>query len=263
MVTDLLPIKEIAFKKDFFIAAHRGSSGTAPENTLAAYRDAINAGADIVEADVQMSADGKAVVFHDKFLSRTTDGKGKISDLDYDNFKNADAGSWFDQRFKNEHIPLISDVIDTINNHCYLNIEVKNIEGDNLGGNIERIIEIIIAKGYRDYTAFSSFYYNTLYQLKRKYPEFPTVAIRIPKDTRLPSQILKETGSDAFIAAIEEFTPDVSADIRQNNIFSAVYTVNTKEEFDYAMTLPVRTLVTNFPARIKEYLDEYRKNKTL
>jgi glycerophosphoryl diester phosphodiesterase len=257
----LLPIKEIAREKDFFIAAHRGSSGTAPENTLAAYREAIKAGADIVEADVQMSADGKAVVFHDKNLSRTSDGKGKISDLDYDNFKNADAGSWFNEKFKNEHIPLINDVINTIKGHCYLNIEVKNIESDNLGDSIEKIIEIIIANDYRDYTVFSSFYYNTLYELKRKYPAFPTVAIRIPKDTRPPSQILAETNSDAFIAAIDEFTPELINDIKENHIFAAVYTVNTKEEFDYAIILPVKTLVTNFPARIKEYLNEYRKNK--
>ena len=65
----MLPIREIATKKDLFVAAHRGSSGTAPENTIAAYLEAIKAGADIVEADVQMTQDRKVIAFHDKNIS--------------------------------------------------------------------------------------------------------------------------------------------------------------------------------------------------
>ncbi len=259
----MLPIRKKSQGDEILIAAHRGSSGTAPENTLAAYRDAIESEADIVEADVQMTADGKVVVFHDKHLSRTTDSKGKIGDLNYGQFRNADAGSWFAEKYRGERIPLIADVINTIKGHCYLNIEVKNIEGNNLGYNIERIIEIIYENEYQDYTTFSSFYYNTLRQLKKKYPEFPTMAIRIPKDSRSASQIISETSCDAFIAALDEFNPKLLADIIDNKIFAAVYTVNTKEEFDYAITLPIKSLVTNFPKRIRQYLNEYRKNKTL
>ena len=254
----MIPLRKIDLSKSVMVAAHRGSSGTAPENTLAAYRQAVEAGADFVEADVQMTLDGYAVAFHDKNLSRTTDFRGKVSDVKYEQFSNADAGSWFDEKYKHEHVPLISEVIRTIKNHCYLNIELKNIEGNELGDNIEKIIEIVRDEEYEEFTVFSSFYYNTLFRLKQKYPSFPTAAIMIPKDKRLPSQILAETGAEAFIAEKTEFTDEIIDDIMKHNIIAAIYTVNSREDFEYAMSLPVKVLVTNFPAKIREYLHEYK-----
>jgi glycerophosphoryl diester phosphodiesterase len=254
----LRPIRETALIKDYFVAAHRGSSGTAPENTLAAYREAVAAGADIVEADVQLTADGHVVAFHDKHLSRTSDSAGKIDELDYEHLKDADAGSWFGPDFKNERIPLLHDVIDVIRDKTYLNIEVKNIVGGNLDDNIKRIIDIIYEEEYQDYTVLSSFYYDTLHLIKKHFPVFPLLAIRIPRDTRLPSQILNETGCDAFICAKDELNKEVAEDIIKNNIYTAVYSIDTKQDFDEVIKLPVKALVTNFPARIKQFLDEYR-----
>lgn len=250
----MLPIREIATKKDLFVAAHRGSSGTAPENTIAAYLEAIKAGADIVEADVQMTQDRKVIAFHDKNISRTTEGSGRVKDMNYDEFKDLDAGSWFSDKYKGEHIPLLSEIIRTIKGKCYLNIEVKNIEGDDFGEKIEKIIEVIHKEDYQDFTIFSSFYYNTLYQLKQKYPDFPTAAIRIPKDTRLPSVIAGETGCEAFICSIDEMTEDVADDIKSSGMFAACYLVDSREDLDRVLKLPVRGLVTNYPAKIKSLL---------
>lgn len=251
----MIPVKEIGRSKKILVAAHRGSSGTAPENTLAAFREAVDAGANFVEADVQVTLDGKFIAFHDKNLSRTTDVRGKVGDLKYEQFSNADAGSWFNKKFKNEHVPLLSDLIKIIKGKSYLNIELKNISGDGLGDNIERVIEIIHDEEFEDYAVFSSFYYDTLYRLKKKYPKFPVAAIRIPRDKRLPSEILSIIGADGFIAQDSEFTQEVIDDIVRNNIFSAVYLINTEEEFKRAMKLPVRVLVTNFPARIINFLN--------
>lgn len=80
------------------VIAHRGASGLAPENTLAAFRLALALGADGVEMDVQMSADGWPVVIHDARVNRTTDGEGSVSRLTVDQFKRLDAGRWFDRR---------------------------------------------------------------------------------------------------------------------------------------------------------------------
>ena len=257
----MLPIREKALEKDYFVAAHRGSSGTAPENTLAAYREAADAGADIVEADVQLTADGKAIAFHDKYLSRTSNGKGKIDQMDYESLRDSDAGSWFNPKFRGERIPLLHDVIEVIRDKTYLNIEVKNIVEGSLVDNIKRIIEIIYAENYQHYTVFSSFYYDTLSLIKKQYPEFPLLAIRIPRDNRPPSQILDETGADAFICNKDELDENTIADISAHRIFTAVYSIDTKEDFEKVINLPVKALVTNYPARIIKYLDEYRKHK--
>lgn len=249
-------IRERAIDKQLLIAAHRGSSGTAPENTLAAFKEAMEAGADIVEADIQMTSDGYVVAFHDKNLSRTTTGSGRLKDMSYNNINQLDAGDWFSDKFKGEGIPLLSDIIKLIKGKCYLNIEVKNIEGNDLGEKIKKIIDIITEQDFSRFTVFSSFYYDTLFELKKQNPEFPTAAIRIPKDTRPPSQLIREVGCDAFICSLDELTNDVVEDIKNNHIFTACYLIDTKEDLDKVLNLPVRAIVTNYPAKIKEMLNQ-------
>src|SRR5258708_1234520 len=80
------------------VIAHRGASGLAPENTLAAFSLAIALGSDGVEMDVQMSRDGQPVVMHDARVNRTTNEKGSVSRLTLDQLQRLDAGSWFERR---------------------------------------------------------------------------------------------------------------------------------------------------------------------
>jgi len=243
-------LREQVIDKNLFVVAHRGSSGTAPENTLSSFRQAITAGADMVEADVQITSDGRPIVFHDKFLSRTSDGKGLIKELPYSELKNADAGSWFSNEFNGEHIPLLNEVIEVIKDKCYLNIEVKNIEGNNLDDRITAIIDTIRNYDYLSNTLFSSFYYNTLYQIKKTYPNIHTAAIRIPRDNRLPSEIAKEIGCEAFVCSLSELTPEVSRNIKRFGIYTGVYSIDTEEELNQVLQHPIKAVVTNFPAMI-------------
>ena len=76
------------------ICAHRGANNTHPENTIAAFKEAIRLGVHMIEFDVQMSKDGELVVIHDKSVDRTTNGQGKVSDLSLIELKHLDAGSW-------------------------------------------------------------------------------------------------------------------------------------------------------------------------
>jgi glycerophosphoryl diester phosphodiesterase len=109
------------------ILAHRGFSAAAPENTLAAFRSAIEAGADGFELDVHMTKDGELVVIHDETVDRTTNGTGWIKDLTLVEIKRLDAGSWYSSQFTDERIPTLREVLDLIkdSNHT-VNIELKN-----------------------------------------------------------------------------------------------------------------------------------------
>ncbi|HJQ84595.1 MAG TPA: glycerophosphodiester phosphodiesterase family protein, partial [Candidatus Binatia bacterium] len=78
------------------VIAHRGASGTRPENTLTAFRRAESLGAHMIELDVQLTADGEVVVLHDWTLDRTTDGRGAVRDAAFADVRALDAGSWFD-----------------------------------------------------------------------------------------------------------------------------------------------------------------------
>ena len=105
--------------------AHRGASSRAPENTLAAFEEAIGLGVDAIELDVHLSADGIPVVIHDERVDRTTDGHGLVSALTFGALRGLDAGAWFDRRFRGERIPSLDEALDLTRERCGLNIEIK------------------------------------------------------------------------------------------------------------------------------------------
>ncbi|HEY7547107.1 MAG TPA: glycerophosphodiester phosphodiesterase family protein, partial [Blastocatellia bacterium] len=82
------------------VIAHRGASGLAPENTLAAFQLAIELGAEGIEFDVQMSADGQPVVIHDARVNRTTNDIGPVAHFTASELARLDAGEWFQKRLK-------------------------------------------------------------------------------------------------------------------------------------------------------------------
>lgn len=107
------------------LCAHRGAMKSHPENTIAAFRAAIDAGAHMIEFDVQPTKDGKMVVIHDGTVDRTTNGKGKVSDLALSEIKKLDAGSWKAPEFANERIPTLQEVLSIMPYNVWLNIHVK------------------------------------------------------------------------------------------------------------------------------------------
>jgi len=94
------------------LIAHRGGSLEAPENTMAAFRHAIDLGMRFVELDVQMSRDGELVVIHDETLDRTTDGQGAVADFTFQELRRLDAGSHFSLQYAGERIPSLREVLE-------------------------------------------------------------------------------------------------------------------------------------------------------
>jgi hypothetical protein len=94
------------------VVAHRGETFGAPENTMAAFELAAARGADAIELDVQLSADGIPAVIHDRYLDRTTNGSGAVRSHTWAQLRRLDAGSWYDQRHGGQRIPSLGDVIE-------------------------------------------------------------------------------------------------------------------------------------------------------
>ena len=111
------------------VCAHRGASGTHPENTLAAFRQAIVLGCEMIEFDLRLSADKEIVVMHDTNVDRTTDGTGHIPDLTLKQLRALDAGSWHTDMFAGERIPTLAETLDSIPPSVELNIHVKEGSG--------------------------------------------------------------------------------------------------------------------------------------
>ncbi len=94
-----------------WIIAHRGASGNAPENTLAAFRVAVEMGATFIETDLHLTRDAQFVAIHDASLQRTTNGAGAVRDMTLAELKELDAGRWFDHSFIGERIPTLEEIL--------------------------------------------------------------------------------------------------------------------------------------------------------
>jgi glycerophosphoryl diester phosphodiesterase len=107
------------------VCAHRGDVSAAPENTIAAIELAVAKGAQQIEFDVDMTNDGRLVIMHDARVNRTTDGRGKVTELTFAEIRALDAGSWFDAAFKGAQVPTLREVFAVIPKEVYCNVHLK------------------------------------------------------------------------------------------------------------------------------------------
>ncbi|MCM3339645.1 MULTISPECIES: glycerophosphodiester phosphodiesterase [Paenibacillus] len=140
-----------------FVFAHRGASGYAPENTMAAFRKAVDMGCDGIELDIQQTKDGRLVIIHDENVKRTTNGSGYVADCTYEELCKLDAGSWFHSDFAKERLPLLDDYLDAIaDTGLMTNIEIKNVPFFYKGIE-QKLIQALSSRGMLDRVIVSSF----------------------------------------------------------------------------------------------------------
>ncbi len=148
------------------IIAHRGFSAVAPENTLAAFAAAIEHGADAIELDVQLSADGIPVVIHDTKLKRTTGTKGKVFKKTLSELKQLDAGAWFHPQFSGQQIPTLAEALHSasgIPKHIYLDVKTN---GDWPEMAIANLLETILTHHTETKCVIASFNHQFLSQVR-------------------------------------------------------------------------------------------------
>ncbi|CAN0606517.1 unnamed protein product, partial [Ectocarpus sp. 12 AP-2014] len=112
-------------QEEVTITAHRGSALKAPENTISAIEQAIEDGADYIEIDVQITADGVPVLWHDSDMKRIFGLRERVSETSFADIRDLDAGTWFDRQFGDERIATLADAIDTVRGRAGLLIDLK------------------------------------------------------------------------------------------------------------------------------------------
>ncbi len=112
------------------VVAHRGASGTHPENTESAFVEAMRLGVEAVELDVHLSVDGQLVVIHDDSVDRTSDGSGRVRHMKWDEIAPLDAGAWFDARFAGQRFLRLDEALDILVGEVRLNVHAKAYEHD-------------------------------------------------------------------------------------------------------------------------------------
>jgi glycerophosphoryl diester phosphodiesterase len=239
------------------VVAHRGSSGSAPENTLAAFRLAVEEGADMIELDVRMSRDFHLVVHHDRNVRRTTNGEGFIWDKTLNELRMLDAGSWYDQRFKGEQIPTLRQVMEMLPDHVTLNIEAKT-DGDPRKRNHfeECCILIIMEKKFEERAIVSSFDHKFLKRMHDLFPSIKTGALYVPvRDmAKKPSTIARKTGASAFNCSVTQLRRRFVDDAHAHKLIVGCYTINNEKQLAKMLHYGVDAVITNFPGEISRIL---------
>lgn len=163
---------------DVAVIAHRGASGLAPENTIAAFDLALELRADYVELDVQMSRDGTLVVMHDTSLDRTTNGRGFIGDKRLAELRELDAGGRFSKEFTGERIPLLEEVLDRYWGKIGILLELK--EPNLYPGMVEETVGMVRARlaemeePYAKHVIIQSFDREAIRAVREQAPEIAT-----------------------------------------------------------------------------------------
>tara|TARA_Y100000814_G_scaffold262219_1_gene213843 strand:+ start:743 stop:1504 length:762 start_codon:yes stop_codon:yes gene_type:complete len=233
------------------IIAHRGFSARAPENTIAALTLALEEGATAVEFDLRTSGDGNPVLMHDKTLSRTTNGIGKVEELSLGELTKLDAGSWFNSTFEGERVPSLAEALE-----C-LKVQVKTIfaelKGESTTQNLRNVVSITRAAGLLDKTVFIAKDWSLLDELRRHAPE-ALVGPIVERREQTHEAFTRVTNDPRalidFDARILLKDPDIARYAKRNGVEIAVWTVDNIGDADVLLEFGVRRITTNQVGRM-------------
>ena len=231
------------------IIAHRGFSGLFPENTMIAFRKALEGGAEMIELDVLLSRDGELIVLHDAELDRTTDGSGLAAEHDAAALRSLDAGQWFAPEFAGEQLPTLEEVLELVRGRALLNVEIKEeaVTESIAGGVVEKTINAIHAAGMTDAVLLSSFEPRALFQAREIDPALARATLfnaEVHGD-QTPTQILEAAGSCSFNLGRDEVTSDIVRACHDRGAVVLVYTVNDGTEMERLFDLGVDGVFTD------------------
>lgn len=228
------------------IFAHRGASGYAPENTLEAFRLAMEQGADGIELDVHLTKDGEVVVIHDETLNRTSDGQGKVRDYTLEELKKFSFHNYI-EKYKGVQIPTLKEVLDLVENSSMkVNIELKTgiywYEGIE-----EKTMEIVKNKKMEGRVIYSSFNHYSIQKILEQDIHAET-AYLFSDVTLNMEKYAKETGVKGLHPAVYHLKmADFLETYLNSGLKVRVWTVNKKEDMKMFMDAGVDAVITNYP----------------
>lgn len=234
----------------FLGIAHRGASGRAPENTHAAFAAALALGAEAIELDCQLSADGELVVIHDETLERTTDGRGPVGDRTWSELARLDAGTWFDRSYEGERLPRLADVLAQVRDRVLLNVEIKSARDV---GTIEtKLVELVARENASSWVLFSSFHPAAVRNVRAAAP-WARLGVLCDDDPRRGGLALAvELGAEALIPGRRWVDAGIVDEAHARGLDVWVWTVNEPGEMRRLMALGVDAIFSDWPERFAE-----------
>jgi glycerophosphoryl diester phosphodiesterase len=232
----------------FIKIAHRGSSGSCPENTQAAFEKAIEARVDMIEMDCQLSKDGHVVVIHDERLKRTARVNGLVRGKTLNQLKKLDVGAWFKKSFKGEKILTLEEVMEVVDGKVDLVLDVKQFRRGLLGIEL-KILFILSHYDYLDRTVLSSFDYRALRRIRELAPEARIGVLYGAGIKENPFEIASEVSASSLHIQKEIATPHFFEKASQLGLKILVWTINEVREMEKFLSMGVHGIVSDFPEK--------------
>ena len=239
------------------IIGHRGAAGYLPENTLACAQKAIDLKVDMVEIDVQMSKDGVVIVLHDRDLYRTTDGKGEVGEMDFDEIRKSNAGARYEGFSGFEPVPSLEEVIQLVSGKAELLVEIK--DGNSVYLDIEKkIIALIERFSAHDWCIVQSFRDDVLFRVHQLDKRIRLHKLLVWKSRWFPVQFdtrpsvfsfLKYDFVESFNLCYKSLNPGFVNKAHQKGKTVFTWTVNELEDIQKMKDIGVDGIISNFPDR--------------
>ena len=232
------------------VTAHRGYSAAYPENTIPAFKGAIQVGADWAELDVQQTADGEVIVMHDSNLKRTTGLDKEVWQVTWDEIKDLDNGSWFDKKYQTVRIPTLEEVLKVCRGKIHLNIEIKPSGHDK---DLEEQVAKLLKKYHmRDTCVVSSLKYDSLRKIKEADDSIETAYITSVSYGNFTDLEYADGYSVESTLLSKSFVNEAQKAGKQ--IY--VWTVNSEERLEKVVGMGIDNVITDDPVMAKELIYE-------
>lgn len=221
----------LKWPKQKWILGHRGARANAPENTLSAFKKAMEYGADGVELDVSLSSDGVPVVIHDETVDRTTDGHGAVEDFTAATLAQLNAAKDF-SGFAKESVPTLLQVLDSMPAGAIINVELKGSGHFSRQVFVEKLMPILKQHEQRLTLIISSFDGELLYYVRSSAPDYLISLLLSPVEENWPKAIayMDAIAPDALHLPAQLAGPLVLYLSKRAHIHVAIWTVNNPDE---------------------------------
>lgn len=237
---------------DPVVVAHRGASAYAPENTLAAYRKAIELGAKAAETDVHMTLDGRVAVMHDTSTNRTAGVSHIIAETPWSDLQQLDVGTWFSPEFAGERFPDLGQLLDVTRGRMVLIVEIKAGAGI-----VEGVRAAVDARGMRPEVVIFSFDAAAIADARGAMPDVPAVYLLKPKGERYTEADVATaaaTGASAVGFAFSRLDPSTIQAAHAAGYPVFVWTVNDPEKALELRSQGVDAIISDAPDIIEAAL---------